>query len=99
MVPDGERVSRLYFWVSIYYNYSDLVRTTHDPALLDAAPLPYPEPPSARPATLDLKDPVALEALARFRGPRQCSTAYRLALCSSKCGTYCWTFMIIHLLE
>jgi hypothetical protein len=65
-----QRVPRFYSWVSTYYTHSDLARRTRDPALLDTAPLPYPAPPCARPATLDVIDSASLEAVS-WPGPIQ----------------------------
>jgi hypothetical protein len=72
--PMEERVPRFYSWVSTYYTHSDLARRTRDPALLDIAPLPYPAPACARPATLDAVAPAALEAVS-WPGPIQGSEA------------------------
>ena len=69
-----ERVPRFYSWVSTYYTHSELARKTRDPALLDTAPLPYPAPPSSRPATLDAISRAALEAVS-WPGPIQGSEA------------------------
>jgi len=69
-----ERVPRFYSWMSAYYTHSNLARRTHDPSLLDTAPLPYPAPPCARPATLDAISPASLEAVSWPR-PIQSSEA------------------------
>ncbi len=60
--------------MSAYYTHSNLARRTHDPSLLDTAPLPYPAPPCARPATLDAISPASLEAVSWPR-PIQSSEA------------------------
>ncbi|KAH9972937.1 Alpha/Beta hydrolase protein [Lactifluus volemus] len=72
--PMEQRVPRFYSWVSAYYTHSELARKTHDPALLDTTPPPYPPPPCAHPATLDVMAPASLEALS-WPGPIQGSEA------------------------
>src|SRR6266404_782867 len=72
--PMGQRVPRFYSWVSTYYTHSDLARKTHNPALLDTTPLPYPAPPCVRHATLDAIAPATLEAVS-WPGPIQGSEA------------------------
>jgi len=72
--PMKQRIPRFHSWVSTYYTHSDLARKTRDPALLDTAPIPYPAPPCARPATLDAIDPASLEDVS-WPGPIQGSEA------------------------
>ena len=72
--PMEQRVPRFYSWVSTYYTHSELARRSHNPALLDTAPLPYPAPPCARPATLDAIPHDALAAVS-WPGPIQGSEA------------------------
>ena len=69
-----ERVPCFHSWVSTYYTHSNFARRTRKPALLDTTPIPYPVPPCARPATLDVIDPVLLESVS-WHGPIQGSEA------------------------
>jgi hypothetical protein len=60
--PMSECVARFHSWVSTYYTHSNLARRTRNPTLIDTTPIPYPAPPFARPATLDVIDPIRLMA-------------------------------------
>ena len=60
--PMSERVSRLHSWASTCYTHSNFARRTRNPTLIDTTPIPYPAPPFARPATLDVIDPIRLMA-------------------------------------
>jgi len=58
-----EHVPHFYSWVSTYYTHLNFAHRTYNPALLDTTPIPYPAPLCACPATLDMIDPMSLEAI------------------------------------
>ncbi|KAI0065818.1 alpha/beta-hydrolase [Artomyces pyxidatus] len=73
--PPESRVPRFFSWVSAYYTHSAAALASHDPALLDTTPLPFPAPPAPRPPTLDAMTPADMARVA-WPGPIEGSEGY-----------------------